>query len=380
MYNNHDQEALEIEALNLIDRADELLAKGKGKQAIDLYEKAAQNYLDLGSYLKLDQLYIKIASIISKFKNNIQALYRLKSIIRKTEELDLKEISAKLLTRLGDLSYKMKDYGTAGEAWKKAGNYFLKIDSDDEYFIGTSAKLLLKAGEALERTKTNKNEGERLMLKAVMLFNKVDDLYKTEEQRALKLLNLEDYNAAAKKYITIANYFGKAYDNIDHLTDKSDRIDVIKNAKSRLLHLQAEYLLVAALCLRASKKREFNPNIKELGQESLELLKKSIDLLKSVFNSDKVEKDKEDILRITFDTMLISIVNEMLGQKEVNPIEYLLLNINNKKLIKKIKQSNFYNLTERIEKVGIQDSLEILTKAHLGHLNKVKNTLIPHFT
>jgi len=380
MYNNHDKEALEIEALNLIDRADELLAKGKGKQAIDLYEKAAQKYLDLGGYIKLDQLYIKIASIISKFKNNIQALYRLKSIIRKTEQLDLKEISAKLLTRLGDLSYRMKDYGTAGEAWKKAANHLLKIDFDDDDFIGTSAKLLLKAGEALERTKTNKNEGERLILKAVMLFNKMDNLYKTEEKRALKLLNLEDYEAAANKYIAISNYFQKAFNNIGHLTDESDRIEVIKNAKSRLLHLQAEYVLVAALCLRASKKREFNPEIKELGQESLELLKKSIDLLKSVFNSDEVEKDKEDLLRITFDTMLISVVNEMLGQKEVNPIEYLLSNINNKKLIKKIKESTFFKLTERIEKLGIQESLENLTKAHLGHLNKVKNTLIPHFT
>ncbi len=380
MYNNHDKEELEIEALNLIDRADELLVQGKGKQAIDLYEKAAQKYLDLGSYLKLDQLYIKIASIISKFKNNIQAIYRLKSIVRKTEELDLKEISAKLLTKLGDLSYRMKDYETAGEAWKKAANYFLKLDSEDDYYIGPSAKLLLKAGEALERTKTNKNEGERLMLKAIMLVNKVDELYKTEEKRALKLLNLEDYNAAANKYITISNYFQEASNNIDQLTDKSDRIEIIKNAKSRLLHLQAEYVLVAALCLRASKKREFNPKIKELGQKALQLLKKSVDLLKSVFNSDEVEKDNEDVLRITFDTLLISIVNEMLGQKEFNPIEYLLLDINNKKLIKKIKESTFYKLTERIEKLGLQDTLKMLTEAHLGHLNKVKNTLIPYFT
>ena len=104
MYSNDVNEEKEIQAIKLIDRAENLVDSGKGKEAIKLYEEAAQIYLDLGSYIKIDELFIRIIQIISQFKNNIQAVYRLKSIIRKTEELKLDEISAKLLIQLGNIS------------------------------------------------------------------------------------------------------------------------------------------------------------------------------------------------------------------------------------------------------------------------------------
>ena len=120
MYNNQDKEEKEIEAIKLIDQAETFADKGKGDDAIKLYEKAAQIYLDLGSYIKLDELFARIIQIISQFKNHIQASYRLKSIIRKTEELKLYEVSAKLLIHLGNLSYNMNDWETAGDSWNKA--------------------------------------------------------------------------------------------------------------------------------------------------------------------------------------------------------------------------------------------------------------------
>ncbi len=373
--NNKQNEELEIEALNLIDQGDDLLAQGNGKQAIDLYEKAAQKYLDLGSYIKIDELFIKISSIISKFKNNIQASYRLKSIIRKTEELDLKEISGKLLIQLGDLAYKMRDYETAAQSWKKASNYFDKLNVED--FSALSAKILIKAGEAFERTSTNRDEGERLMIKGVMRINEVDKKYREEEKRAIKLLNMEDYKAAADKYLTIAQFFRKAYNNLDELSDSSDSPQIIENVKSRLIHLKAEYMLVAALSLRASKKKEYNTQIKELGHKSHDLLKEAITLLKSVSKSAIL--DKEDVLRITFDTMLLSIVQGMLGESDINPIEFLLHEIDNKEVMKKIKKSEFFRLAERIEKVGILDCLKDIQAVSLGHMNKVKDILVPLF-
>ncbi|TFF99399.1 MAG: hypothetical protein EU541_04970 [Promethearchaeota archaeon] len=370
-----DNEEVEIEALNLIDRGDDLVAQGKGKKAIDLYERAAQKYLELGSYIKIDELFIKISSIISKFKNNIQATYRLRSIVRKTEELGLKEISAKLLMQLGDLAYKMRDYETAAQSWKQASGHF--GDLNDEDFSALSAKLLIKAGEAFERTTTDRDEGERLMIQGVMRINQVDKKYRKEEQRALKLLNMDEYEASAEKFINISNYFNRAFNNLDELSDTPDNGEIMKNIKSRLLHLQGEYLLVGALSLRASENRTFNPRIKQLGNQSLELLKESIDQLKGI--SDPTKLDKEDILRLTFDTMLLSIVEGMLGEEQLNPLEFLLADIENKIIIKKIKKSKFFQLSERIEQVGIQNSLDELESLSLGHLNKVKNILISLF-
>ncbi|MFO7797734.1 MAG: hypothetical protein R6W84_16440, partial [Promethearchaeia archaeon] len=348
MINNHDREEIEIEAMRLIDQAEELVNKGKGKKAIDLYEKAAQKFLDLGSYIKLDELFIKISSIISKFKNNIQAVYRLKSIIRKTEELNLEEISAKLLIQLGNIAYQMRDYETAGRSWKRASDYFYTIDPEE--FYNLSSELLLRAGQALEQTSTSKDDGERLILKAVMTVNKFDELYKLEEKRALKLLNLENYEAAAKKYIEVSNYFQKAVKYVDKLLDETEFINVMKNVKSRLLHLIAEYKAVAAFSLRASRNRDFNPQIKNLAHDSIDYLVNSINLLKDVLISRESEKDKEDLLRITFDTLLISILQEMLGEKEIQPIEFLLKKFNktDSNLIKRLKQTPFFKLTERI--------------------------------
>ncbi|TFG04684.1 MAG: hypothetical protein EU539_10335, partial [Promethearchaeota archaeon] len=174
MINNQERDQKELEALQLIDRAEDLVNEGKGAEAVNLYEKAAQIYLDFGSYLKLDELYIRIADIISQFKNNIQAVYRLKSIIRKTEELKLNEISAKLLIQLGNISYRMQDWETAGECWEKASDYLYEADPEEYYNV--SSIFLLKAGQAFERSEIKKDKGKRLILKAVMKINKFDEL------------------------------------------------------------------------------------------------------------------------------------------------------------------------------------------------------------
>ena len=187
VFSNTYKDEKELEAIQLIDRAENLADKGKGDDAIKLYEKAADIYIDLGGYIKLDELFIRIVQIISQFKNNIQAIYRLKSIIRKTEELKLYEISAKLLMRLANLSYKMNDWESAGESWEKASEYLIKADPED--FHSPSSLLLLKAGQAYERSRIKKDLGKRLILKAVMKINKFDELYEQEEKRALHLLS-----------------------------------------------------------------------------------------------------------------------------------------------------------------------------------------------
>jgi len=42
MYNNDEKEEKEVEAINIIDYAENLAAKGEGNEAIKEYEKAAQ--------------------------------------------------------------------------------------------------------------------------------------------------------------------------------------------------------------------------------------------------------------------------------------------------------------------------------------------------
>lgn len=378
MINNSDREEKEVEAIQLIDMAEDLVDKNKGEEAILPYEKAAQIYIDLGSYIKLDELYARITQIISQFKNNIQATYRLKSIIRKTEELKIYEVSAKLLIQLGNLSYKMRDWETAGESWEKASDYLNEVDPEE--YINLCSMLLLKAGQSYERSPTKKDMGKNLILRAVMKINRFDELYEKEEKIALNLLSRKDYKASAKKFNDIAANFKKALDNLGDLIDEKKSKDTMLNAKARFIHFVAEYQTVAALCLRASENRDYNEKIKTLGINSLQLFKKSISLLKSYLLPQARDFDHEVILRITFDTMLIAIIQGMLGIHQVNPNESLLEDIQqNKVLVKKLKGSPYFKITQRIEKVGIREAFDEIEKIHLGHFENIKNTLLTHF-
>ena len=373
-----DREGKEIEAIHLIDRAENLVDENNGEEAIDFYEQAAQIYLDLGSYIKLDELYVRIAQIISQFKNNIQATYRLKSIIRKTEELKLYEVSAKLLIHLGNIANNMRDWEIAGESWQKAAEYLNEVDPDE--FNSVCSIFLLKAGQAFERSNIKKDLGKNLILTAVMKINKFDELYEQEEKEALKLLSGKNFEASAEKFINIADHFEKALKNLGDLIDEETSRDTLLNAKARFIHFVAEYQAVAILCLRVSEKREHNKKIKELGADSLERFKKSISLLKTYLLPQVSDFDHEIILRITFDTMLMAIIQGMLGIQVFTSTDYLLNDLeDNKKLVKELKNSPYFKIANRLEKVGIREVFDDLLKLNLGHFEVIKNTLIQYF-
>jgi len=375
---NDDKDEREAEAIRLIDIAEELADKGKGDESIKEYEKAAQIYLDLGSYIKLDEIYIRITQIIAKFKNNIQATYRLKSIIRKTEELKLYEMSAKLLIQLGNISFRMNDWETAGESWNSASNYL--YEADPKEFSNLASILLLEAGQAFERSQLTKDKGKRLILKAIMKINEFDDLYQEEEKQAHILITNKEFEAAAQKFYTISTYFKKSLTSLDELLKNADSKDVTLNTKARFIHFVAEYQTVSAICLTATNNVDFKERIDELGADSIKLFKESILLLKDYLFKIKKDFDREIILRITFDTMLLAITQRILNSKEIKCRDYLLDGIEaNKALTKNLKKSPYYKIVEKIEIAGLTDTLNDLLSINLGHFEKIKNVLISNF-
>ena len=378
MYNSQDKEEKELEAIQLIDQAEDFADNGDGEQAIQFYERAAQIYLDLGSYIKLDELYTKITKMISRFKNHIQAVHRLRNILRKTEELKLDDISAKLYLQLGNISYKMMDWETAADSWERASDLLYDIDPDDNYQL--SSILLMKAGQAYEKT-AQKDQGKRLILKSIMKIHQFDDLYQIEEQRALYFLESKNFRAAANKFIDIAGYFKKALEGLDDLLDEDIPEESRLNAHARFLHFVAEYQVFAALSLEASKNDSYKDEINKLGLEAIDQFKNTISLLKKYLLAFKTAVDHEVIMRITFDTMLLSMIQEILNVELLDPINYLLEDTeNNKDLVKHLKSTPYFEICERIKKVGMVDSFDKLAKIHLGHFDKIKNTLISYFS
>jgi len=378
MYNKEEKEEREVEAIKLIDSAETLADKGEGDEAINQYEKAAQIYLDLGSYIKLDELYIRIIQIISQYRNNIQATYRLKSIIRKTEELKLYEISAKLLINLGNISFRMRDWETAGESWKKASDYLLESDPED--YKSLASILLLEAGQAFERSQLTKDTGKQLILKAVMILNEFDELYKQEEKKAHSLLIDKEFEAAADKFYTVSTYFKKSLDNLEEILKDAESKNTVLNAKARFIHFVAEYQTFSVVCLNATRNEEFNDRIEHLGLDSIKLFKESISLLKDLLFHVQKDFDREIILRVTFDTMLLSIIQRILNLEEIKCSDYLLNELEeNKALVKTLKKSPYYKIIEKIEKAGLNDALNDLLSVNLGHFEKIKNVLISNY-
>ena len=375
---NDDKDEREAEAIRLIDLAEELADKGKGDESIQEYEKAAQIYLDLGSYIKLDEIYIRITQIIAQFKNNIQATYRLKSIIRKTEELKLYEMSAKLLIQLGNISFRIKDWETAGESWNSASRYL--YEADPEEFSDLASILLLEAGQAFERSQLTKDKGKRLILKAIMKINDFDDLYQEEEKRAQILITNKEFEAASQKFHTISTYFKKSLTSLDELLINAESKDIKLNTKARFIHFAAEYQTLSAICLTAINNVDFKERIEELGADSIKLFKESILLLKDYLFKIKKDFDREIILRITFDTMMLAITQRILNSKEIKCRDYLLDGIEeNKALIKNLKKSPYYKIVEKIEIAGLTETLNDLLLVNLGHFENIKNVLISSF-
>ncbi|MBA7583950.1 hypothetical protein ES708_25901 [subsurface metagenome] len=240
--------------------------------------------------------------------------------------------------------------------------------------------LLLKAGQSYERSHITKDLGKQLILKAVMRINKFDELYQQEEIQAQNLIINKEFEAAADKFYNISTYFKQSMDNLGVLLDEEESKDTTLNAKARFIHFVAEYQTVSAICLTATNNPNFKEKIEDLGRNSVELFKESISLLKEYLKNIKKDFDREIILRITFDTMLLAIIQTILGVEEINCTEYLLNNLEeNNALIKALKKSSYFKIVRKIEKAGLAETLNDIQKVNLGHFEKIKNTLISHF-
>ena len=125
---------------------------------------------------------------------------------------------------------------------------------------------------------------------------------------------------------------------------------------------------------------EFKERIESLGLDSIELFKESITLLKDYLFQFGKDFEREIILRVTFDTMLLSIMQRILNLEDIKCSDYLLSELEeNKALVKTLKKSPYFKIVEKIEKAGLRDALNDLLSVNLGHFEKIKNVLISYF-
>ena len=257
----------------------------------------------------------------------------------------------------------------------KASEYLFATDPEE--YLNLASILLLKAGQAYEKAPQTKDLGKRLILKAVMKINKFDELYQEEERRALLLLESKDFLSASEKFYMISSYFRKALNNLGELLDEAESKETMLNAKARFIHFIAEYQVISSMCLSITRNPDFKEKINNLGFDSIELFKQSISLLKEYLIPIKSDFDREIVLRITFDTMLLAIIQRILDTEKIAPKNFLLDGMEkNKTLLKTIKKSPYFAVTDKIDKIGLTEALQDLLNVNLGHFEMIKNILI----
>ena len=131
------------------------------------------------------------------------------------------------------------------------------------------------------------------------------------------------------------------------------------------------------MCLSITRNPDFKEKINNLGFDSIELFKQSISLLKEYLIPIKSDFDREIVLRITFDTMLLAIIQRILDTEKIAPKNFLLDGMEkNKTLLKTIKKSPYFAVTDKIDKIGLTEALQDLLNVNLGHFEMIKNILI----
>ncbi len=257
MPNFDDTEELKIQAENYVVQAEEFLYEGKVLAGLKTYNKAVNIYFEIGAYLKIPDIFMRISKLLSNESKIYQALEYLRQIKVRLNELDLPEEEAKLCMEMANLSFRVGDFITAADFFEEWADFYLKADAEE--FRSASSVFLMRAAECYEYA--GKHEGgERIVVQAVLRLNPKPLDVRVEEYRGIKLLKLGMYDEAIEIYTALFEFFNEGLSNLSELLGdlSASRLNIISiYAKTRLVHIISEYRLILMHCnYLLNKKKE----------------------------------------------------------------------------------------------------------------------------
>jgi len=374
MPNFEDTEELKIQAENYVAQAEEFLYEGKVLAGLKTYNKAVNIYFDIGAYLKIPDIFMRISRLLSNESKIYQALEYLRQIKVRLHELDLPEEEAKLCMEMANLSFRVGDFITAADFYEECADLYLKADAEE--FRSASSVFLMRAAECYEYA--GKHEGgERIVVQAVLRLNPKPLDVRVEEYRGIKLLKLGMYDEAIEIYTALFEFFNEGLSNLSELLGdlSASRLNIISiYAKTRLVHIISEYRLILMHCnYLLNKKKE----AVELAQESIDHLYTSIEMIKSMITQEIWSR--EDIKRLTYEGFMAAYFQRFPGLRKSyttmdfegivsEGIEGIPLEV--------LKSLPYYNLIVRMKSSDRNEVEELLKEFNLGRLEKYKDILM----
>ena len=291
-----DIEDLKTRAQNYITQAEEFLFDGKILAGLKTYNKAVNIYFNIGAYLKVPDIFMRISRILSNESKIYQALEYLRNIKVRLNKLDLPEEEAKLAMEMANLSFRVGDYYKAADFYEECAELYLKADAEE--FRSASSLFLMRAAECYEYA--GKHEvGERIVVQAVLRLNPKPVDVRVEEYRGIKLLKLGMYEEAIEIYDRLLEFFNQGLNNLSELLGdlQGSRLNIISiYAKTRLVHIISEYRLILMHC---NYLLERNKEAVIFAEESIDHLYTSIEMIKSMITQEIWSR--ADIKRLTYE-------------------------------------------------------------------------------
>ncbi|MBN2150423.1 MAG: hypothetical protein JW839_03150 [Candidatus Lokiarchaeota archaeon] len=348
--------------------AGQLLAENKMSGAFAYYKKAANLYMETGSYFKVFEVF-KMMSYIYKEMGKLGEMIQLVlEAARKLEDFRVFDVAARMYENAGTMSYDLADYENASSYYQNASDLYLSIYEEDksEDMRRLSGILLIKSAEATYRMPTKKDRSEHLMLEGIFricaLGEKIPDL----ETRLTTSFNRAMLTEARTMASNLAKAFKDANDKL--LLTKEFNVELLSaTVKARILHFQAEYLFLDFLLAR---KVEGEEQALKTGKVVVDLLVEALRLMRAIIMK---EHDREDVERYCFDGMLHAIVNTLIGGKP-EPEGFLDGVIGD--VASAINQSTYYKIMLTIIGLGLKQAKPALFDANLGKLERVKSSMM----
>ncbi|MBN2156381.1 MAG: hypothetical protein JW776_10080 [Candidatus Lokiarchaeota archaeon] len=373
-YNNDDIEDLKTQAASYISQAEDFLYQGKVMAGLKAYNKAVNIYFNIGAFLKVPDIFMRISRILSNESKIYQALEYLRQIKNRLHELDLPEEEAKLAMEMANLSFRVGDYYTAADFYEECADLYLKADPEE--FRSASALFLMRAAECYEYV--GKHEvGERIVILAVLRLNPKSVDYRAEEFRGIKLLKFGMYEEALEIYSRLLEFFNEGLNNLSELLGdlQSSRLNIISiYAKTRLVHIISEYRLILMHCCYLLNKKE---EAIRLAEESIDHLYTSIEMIKSMITREIWSR--EDVKRLTYEGFMAAYFQLFpgVGKSYTNmDFEEIVAEGIEGSPLEVLKSLPYYDLIIRMRTYDRNEIEELLKEFNLGRLEKYKDLLM----
>ncbi|MBD3350173.1 MAG: hypothetical protein GF364_01650 [Candidatus Lokiarchaeota archaeon] len=351
------------------NQAENFIRDNKVIAGLKAYQKAANIYFELGKYMLIPDIFIRISTLLERETSIYETMEYLRKIRLRLQSYDLPEEEAKIMMVMGNLSFKIGDYASAAEYYEQTAELYLKAEPDE--YRTASSMFLLRAAECYEHLKSNYEKGERIIVQAALRLNKESVDFQAEEYKGIKLVKEEKYEEAIPIYKKLYEFFSSALNNLAKMIVDTPEIKYTAiYAKTKLIHIISEYRMILMFSYKELGEEEKS---KEYALESIDHLNTGIEMIRGMIQQGFYTRD--DLKRLTYEGFMRAYFQKYWHIKNPTPeeqIQHYILEEVPEETAELIRKLPYYDLCVKTETYTLEELNDLLSEFNLSRLEKYK--------